>query len=318
MTAGRARRGCPCHRGHPWTRLARLESAAHGDCMTLATAADARNVPFTIEPIGPTIGAEIHGLDLGKPLDGPTFAALEAALVEHKVVFLRDQHLTTAEHVAFGRRFGELEVHPFRPEGEFPEIMVLDNHKDNPVLSTDVWHSDTTFRECPTRYSILRCLQIPAVGGDTLWADMCAAYDGLSDTMKSLIDGLEAIHDFQNFRRLFTRSEADQAKLQRMEELYPNPTHPVVRTHPMTGRRILFVNPQFTIRIKGMKEGESRALLEFLYTQAQVPEYQFRLRWQPGTIVLWDNTSTQHYAANDYYPNRRHMERVAVIGDKPF
>ena len=186
-----------------------------------------------------------------------TFAALEAALVEHKVVFLRDQHLTTAEHVAFGRRFGELEVHPFRPEGEFPEIMVLDNHKDNPVLSTDVWHSDTTFRECPTRYSILRCLQIPAVGGDTLWADMCAAYDGLSDTMKGLIDGLEAIHDFQNFRRLFTRSEADQAKLRRMEELYPNPTHPVVRTHPMTGRRILFVNPQFTIRIKGMKEARA-------------------------------------------------------------
>lgn len=287
--------------------------------MTLtSTASDTRNAPFAIDPIGPTIGAEIHGLDLKKPLDDATFSALEAALIEHRVVFLRDQNLTTAEHVALGHRFGELEVHPFRPEGEFPEIMVLDNHKDNPVLSTDVWHSDTTFRECPTKYSILRCLQIPAVGGDTLWADMCAAYDGLSDVMKGFIDGLEAVHDFQNFRKLFTKSDEDLAKLRRMEELYPNPTHPVVRTHPVSGRKILYVNPQFTIRIKGMKEKESRALLDFLYTQAQVPEYQFRLRWQPGMIVLWDNASTQHYAANDYYPNRRHMERVAVQGDRPF
>lgn len=274
--------------------------------------------PFTVEAIGPTIGAEIHGLDLKREMSAQTFAAFEAALHEHKVVFLRDQDLTTAEHVALGRRFGELEVHPFRPEGEFPEIMVLDNHKDNPVLSTDVWHSDTTFRECPTRYSILRCLQIPKTGGDTLWCDMAAAYEGLSDVMKGMIDGLEAIHDFQNFRRLYTSSEEDQKKLRQMEELYPNPTHPVVRTHPQTGKKILYVNPQFTVRIKGMKEKESRALLEFLYTQAHVPEYQFRLRWQPGMVVLWDNASTQHYAANDYYPNRRHMERVAVKGDRPF
>ncbi len=271
-----------------------------------------------IEPIGPTIGAEIHNLDLKEPLDDTTFAALEAALAEYKVVYLRDQFLTTAQHVAFGKRFGELEVHPFRPEGEFPEIMVLDNHKDNPVLSTDVWHSDTTFRECPTRFSILRCLEMPSVGGDTLWADMCAAYDGLSEAMKGFIDGLEAVHDFQNFRVLFTRSDEDQAKLRKMEELYPNPTHPVVRTHPVTGRKVLYVNPQFTLRIKGMKADESRALLNLLYEQAHVPEYQFRLRWKAGTIAIWDNASTQHYAANDYYPNRRHMERVAVIGDRPF
>ena len=282
------------------------------------TANSRANAPFTIEPIGPTIGAEIHGLDLRRPLDDATFAALEAALIEHKVIYLRDQNLTTAEHVAFGKRFGDLEVHPFRPEGEFPEIMVLDNHKDNPVLSTDVWHSDTTFRECPTKYSILRCLKIPAVGGDTLWADMCAAYDGLSPVIKKLLDGLEAVHDFQNFRALYGKDEESQKKLRRMEELYPNPTHPVVRTHPVNGRKVLYVNPQFTLFIKGMNEGESKALLELLYEQTHVPEYQFRLRWRPGTIVLWDNTSTQHYAANDYYPNRRTMERVAVIGDRPF
>lgn len=283
-----------------------------------APAPGAGATPFAIEPIGPTIGAEIHGLDLRRPLDEATFAALEAALIAHKVIYLRDQNLTTAEHVAFGRQFGELEVHPFRPEGEFPEIMVLDNHKDNPVLSTDVWHSDTTFRECPTRYSILRCLKMPAVGGDTLWADMCAAYDGLSAPIKKLIDGLEAVHDFQNFRALYGKDDESQKKLRRMEELYPNPTHPVVRKHPVSGRKILYVNPQFTLYIKGMNEGESKALLALLYEQAHVPEYQFRLRWFPGTVTLWDNASTQHYAANDYYPNRRHMERVAVIGDRPF
>ena len=275
-------------------------------------------IPFDIEPIGPTIGAEIHGLDLSRQIDPATADALEEALVAHKVIYARNQHITTAQHVAFGRLFGELEVHPFRPEGEFPEIMVLDNHKDNPVLSTDVWHSDTTFRECPTKYSILRCLVIPETGGDTLWADMCAAYDGLSPAIRNMIDGLDAVHDFKNFRALFTDSDEDRKRLREMEELYPKPTHPVVRTHPISGRKAIFVNPQFTLRINGLKPDESDALLSLLYEQSHVPEYQFRLRWKPGTIVLWDNPSTQHYAANDYYPNRRTMERVAVIGDRPF
>ena len=275
-------------------------------------------IAFDIEPIGPTIGAEIHGLDLSQQIDRVTADELEAALVEHKVIYARDQHISTAQHVAFGRMFGELEIHPFRPEGDFPEIMVLDNHKDNPVLSTDVWHSDTTFRECPTKYSVLRCLEIPRVGGDTLWADMCAAYDGLSPAVKDMLDVLDAVHDFKNFRALFGDSEKDRDKLRQMEDRYPNPTHPVVRTHPVNGKKALFVNPQFTLRINGLSAMESNALLQLLYEQAHVPEYQFRLRWKPGTIVLWDNPSTQHYAANDYYPNRRHMERVAVTGDKPY
>ena len=273
---------------------------------------------FDIEPIGPTIGAEIHGLDLSRQIDRVTADALEAALVEHKVIYARGQHISTAQHVAFGRLFGELEVHPFSPEGDFPEIMVLNNHKDNPVLSTDVWHSDTTFRACPTKYSILRCLEIPTVGGDTLWADMCAAYEGLSAAIKGMIDGLDAVHDFKNFRALFGDSDEDRERLRQMEKLYPNPTHPVVRTHPGTGKKALFVNPQFTLRINGLTAAESDALLRLLYEQAHVPEYQFRLRWKPGTIVLWDNPSTQHYAANDYYPNRRHMERVAIVGDRPY
>ena len=273
---------------------------------------------FEVEPIGPTIGAKIRGLDLSKTIDKETLVQLEAALVKHKIIYLRDQNINTAQQVTFGRMFGDLEVHPFRPEGEFPEIMVLDNHKDNPVLSTDVWHSDTTFRECPTKYSILRCLKIPETGGDTLWADMCAAYVGLSDAIKNMIDELFAVHDFKNFRALFSNSENDREKVFEMEKLYPNPTHPVVRTHPVTGRKAIYVNSQFTLGIVGMKDKESRALLELLYEQAQIPEYQFRLRWKPGTLAIWDNRSTQHYAANDYFPKRRHMERVAVIGDKPF
>jgi taurine dioxygenase len=278
----------------------------------------AHPAPFQVERMGARLGAEIRGLDLAKEWDPATFKAFEAALIEHQVVYLRDQHLTTAQHVAMSRAFGDLEVHPMRPQGEFPEILVLDNHKDNPVLSTDVWHSDTTFRKCPTKYTILRCQIMPKVGGDTLWANMEAAYEGLSPMFREMIEGLRAVHDFQNFRVLYKKTEEDQAKLRRMEELFPNPSHPVVRTHPVTGRKCIFVNPQFTLRIEGLKPDESRAILAVLFEQAHVPEYQFRLRWQPGTIVFWDNRSTQHYAANDYYPERRRMERTAVVGDEPF
>jgi taurine dioxygenase len=280
--------------------------------------ASAKSAPFTVERLGARLGAEIHGLDLKKGLDAETFKALEAALVEHKVIVLRDQHLTTEQHIAISRPFGELEVHPMRPQGEFPEILVLDNHKDNPVLSTDVWHSDTTFRKNPTKYTILRCQIMPKVGGDTLWADMEAAYDGLSNVFKAMIEGRQAVHDFQNFRVLFKKTDEDQAKLRRMEELFPNPSHPVVRTHPVTGRKSIYVNPQFTMRIEDMEPDESRAILQVLFAQAQIPEYQFRLRWSPGAIVFWDNQSTQHYAANDYYPERRRMERTAVMGGTPF
>jgi taurine dioxygenase len=280
--------------------------------------APALAAPFEVERVGARLGAEIRGLDLTKGMSADTFKAFEEALIEHKVIVLRDQNLTTAQHVAISRAFGELEVHPMRPQGEFPEILVLDNHKDNPVLSTDVWHSDTTFRRNPTKYTILRCQVMPKVGGDTLWADMTAAYDGLSDVFKTMIAPLRAVHDFKNFRVTFTKSTEDQAKLRRMEELFPNPSHPVVRTHPVSGRKAIFVNPQFTLHIDGMEPAESRAILDVLYAQAQVPEYQFRLRWAPGTIVFWDNRSTQHYAANDYYPERRRMERTAVVGDVPF
>jgi taurine dioxygenase len=278
----------------------------------------AATAPFRVERLAASLGAEIHGLDLKVPMTDDVFRHFEAALIEHKVLVLRDQHLSTEQHVRMSRRFGELEVHPMRPQGAFPEILVLDNHKDNPVLSTDVWHSDTTFRKNPTKYTILRCEIMPEIGGDTLWANMEAAYNGLSDTFRAMIGGLRAVHDFQNFRGLFKNTEEDRIKLHRMEDMFPNPSHPVVRTHPATGGKSIFVNPQFTLRIEGLEAAESRAILDVLFAQAQVPEYQFRLRWAADTVVFWDNRSTQHYAANDYYPARRRMERTAVIGDVPF
>ena len=281
-------------------------------------AAGTGSAPFEVEGLGAKLGAEIHGLGLKQPMDPETFKAFKSALIEHKVLVVRDQHLTTEQHVRMSRMFGALEVHPMRPQGEFPEILVLDNHKDNPVLSTDVWHSDTTFRQSPTKYTILRCQIMPKLGGDTLWGDMEAAYDGLSDTFKKMIDGLRAVHDFQNFRVLFKKTQEDEAKLRKMEELFPNPSHPVVRTHPVTGRKCIYVNPQFTVRIENLKPAESRAILDVLFAQVHVPENQFRLRWTPGAVVLWDNRSTQHYAANDYYPERRRMERTAVVGDVPY
>jgi taurine dioxygenase len=273
--------------------------------------------PFEVERLGARLGAEVHGLDL-KSMYADTAQAFEAALVEHKVLVVRDQEMDTEQHVRMSRHFGDLEVHPMRPQGQFPEILVLDNHKDNPVLSTDVWHSDTTFRKNPTKYTILRCEIMPKVGGDTLFTDMEAAYEGLSDVFRKLIGDLRAVHDFQNFRILFKNTDEDRAKLRKMEELFPNPSHPVVRTHPVSGRKCIFVNPQFTIGIEGMEADESRAILDVLFRQAHVPEYQFRVRWKPGTVVFWDNRSTQHYAANDYYPQRRRMERTAVVGDVPF
>ena len=261
----------------------------------------------------PTIGAEIRGLDLSRPLPQADFAAMYDALLEHKVIFFRDQQMTVEQQIAFGEQFGPLETNPFRPQGEGkPELQIVHVDKDNPVLSTDVWHADLTFRTKPTKFTILRCVEMPAYGGDTVWADMCAAYDGLSDALREFVTGLGAVHDFKNFRILY---KGDPLRLQQLEDAFPNPTHPVVITHPETRRRVLFVNRQFTLRIVGLADDESRSLLEILYAQTSVPEYQFRLQWQPGTVAIWDNRSCQHYAVNDYYPHTRHMERVAVAGD---
>lgn len=286
------------------------DSAEHGT---------ARVAPVSARKIGAACGAEIEGVDLSLPLDGAMFAAIESALVEHQVIVFRDQEITAEHQKAFGRRFGELTVHPFAPsEDEAPELIVFDNDADNPPWGTDVWHSDETFRAEPPMATMLRALIVPEWGGDTLFASMSAAYDGLSDRMQQFISGLEAIHDFKPFRQLFEDDAGNRAKLRSYEDRYPPAVHPVVRTHPVSGRKAIFVNPQFTIAIKGMDEDESRALLALLFHQAEIPEYQYRHRWQPDTLVVWDNRSVLHYAIHDYYPQRRKLERVTIKGDRPF
>ena len=274
-----------------------------------------------VVPYGPTFVAEIRGIDFTQPVSDADARTIHRALMDYKVLFFRNAEMTPEQHVAFGKQFGELTVHPFVPHlDHLPEVMVLDNHQDNPVFSTDVWHSDETFRIDPPMGSILRCIRIPERGGDTLWADMAAAYAGLSEAMQHLLSGLEAVHDFQNFRHKFDHLPIRERheRLAKMEEELPNPTHPVVTTHPATGQKILFVNPQFTVAIKGMHEDESRALLALLFAQAATPEYQFRFHWEPNSMVFWDNRGTQHYAANDYYPSHRTMQRVTIKHERLF
>ena len=266
--------------------------------------------------VGVNLGAEISGVDLRQPLSDAQFEAVNAALVEHALIIFRDQDISSANLMDFGRRFGELTVHPFAPnEGKnAPELIKFRNDEKTPPFGTDVWHSDETFRAEPPMATILCAKEVPAVGGDTMFVSMAAAYDGLAEKMQNYIAGLDGIHDMKPFRPLFGKTEEERKNLQHFELQYPPQLHPVVRIHPVSGRKVLFVNPQFTLGIDGMDERESRQLLDTLFHQALVPEYQFRHHWQPHTIAMWDNRSTQHYAVHDYYPQRRYMERVTIKG----
>jgi taurine dioxygenase len=270
---------------------------------------------ITVNRVGVNLGAEISGVDLRRPIQEKVFRAIEDALVDNELIIFRDQEITSDNLMDFGRLFGELTVHPFSPnEATAPQLIKFRNDETNAAFGTDVWHSDETFRAEPPMATILCAKEVPAIGGDTMFVSMSAAFDGLSDRMQQFISGLEAVHDLKPFRALFSGSEKDRKNLQEYELLYPPQVHPVVRIHPASGRKVLFVNPQFTIAIKGMDERESHSLLDTLFHQALIPEYQFRHHWAPHTIAMWDNRSTQHYAVNDYYPQRRYMERVTVRG----
>jgi taurine dioxygenase len=266
-----------------------------------------------VRPVTPAIGAEISGISLAEPCDPGTWAELDKAFMDHKVLFFRDQHVTTDQHVAFCRQFGALEIHPFvPPKPGFPEVMVLianEKRKGN----ENTWHSDVTWRQEPSLGSMLRAIELPANGGDTLFANMELAYENLDESTRQRIDGLTAVHDFS---KVFGGRQSPE-KLAEMHETYPPAEHPVVRTHPVTGRRSLYVNAAFTMHIVGLPADESDELLTFLYRQAAIPEHQCRLRWEPDTFALWDNRCAQHYAVSDYYPQRRVMERVTIVGDRP-
>ena len=266
-----------------------------------------------VEPLTGSIGAEISGVDL-RDLDDDTFAELQAAWLDHMVLFFRDQSFSHAEHVAYGRRYGELEVHPFIPSREgHPEIVVLDSTPDHQVAA-ELWHSDVTWRVEPSLGSILYGRLIPAYGGDTVWANMEAAYELLDDATKAQIEGRSAAH---SFIKTFA-SKKTPAEIAELSERYPEAEHPVVRTHPVTGRRCLYVNPNFTERIVDMDPVESKALLNRLYRQSTIPQVQCRFRWRENSIAQWDNRCTQHYAVPDYGGFSRLVERVTICGDKPF
>jgi taurine dioxygenase len=270
-----------------------------------------------LAPMTPTIGAEVSGVDLSRPLDATTVTAMRAALLDWKVLFFRDQNITTEQHLAFARNFGDLEVHPFAPhKPDYPEVLALTHNRDSKGRE-NAWHSDVTWREKPSLGSILRAIEVPPVGGDTLFADMYAAYDGLTDEVKAQIEGKMAVHDFAHFRRGLRKAGKSETEIEAFNAQYPMVEHPVVRTHPETGRRGIYVNVGFTQHIVGLEKAESDALLQHLYAQAAIPEYQCRFRWEANSIAFWDNRSSQHYAASDYWPAVRKMERVTIIGDRP-
>ena len=273
-----------------------------------------RNDTIEFRPLTRHMGAEVHGVDLREPLDDETFRTLHRGFLEHLVLFFRDQDITHDQHVAFGRRFGELHIHPSAPcvDGR-PELMKVHADATSPFAEGMAWHSDVSCDEEPPMASILHLTTVPEVGGDTLFANMYAAYDALSDTMKSVLAPLEALHTAEVH---INRYEQVGGGLRR--EKHPEATHPVIRTHPETGRKLIYVNPPFTQRIAGMTQVESNALLEFLYAHCANPQFHCRFRWRRNSIAMWDNRCTQHHATWDYYPETRSGVRVTIKGDRPY
>ncbi len=268
-----------------------------------------------VEQVNSYLGAEVSGLELSAHLSDADIAVLEQALAEHQVLVFRDQPLEADRFMSFGRRFGRLSVHPFSPNDKAnPELILFKNDETTPPWKTDCWHSDETFRKTPPMGTMLHALDVPRFGGDTMFVSMTAAWEGLSDRMQHFLSGLEAYHDFLPFKDVFDDTPEQREKLAQYERDYPPSLHPVVAQHPVTGKKLIFVNPQFTTRIKGMEDAESRQLLNQLFDLAKVPEYQYRHLWFNDTLVFWDNRSTQHYAVHDYFPKRRYMQRVTIGG----
>ena len=267
---------------------------------------------FDARPLSPAIGAELIGADLAAPSD-TLVEEVRAALLQFQVVFFRDQDITRSQHIKFARAFGELEIHPATPKDQPDREVLRIVHGPNSRGMENAWHSDVTWREQPSLGSILRAIELPEVGGDTLFSNMVMAYEDLDEDLKTRLCGMTAVHDIA---RVFAKRLGKDAAA--LHEKFPLMEHPVVRTHPETGKRLIYVNTAFTDHIKGMDRDESDALLKFLYSRAAIPEYQCRFRWAPGSIAFWDNRACQHYAASDYFPNTRIMERVTIAGDRPY
>jgi taurine dioxygenase len=289
--------------------------------------AAARADSIKVEPLTCAIGAELSNVDLGAASRDPGLVTeIKALLLEHKVLFFRDQDITRAEHVAFARHFGELEDHPVA--GSDPDHPGLVRIYKSPSTPNDryenAWHTDATWREKPPMGCVLRCVECPPVGGDTMWANMVLAYEKLPEQVKAQIADLRARHSIE---ASFGAAMPIDKRLA-LRAQFPDAEHPVVRTHPETGEKVLFVNAfatHFTnfhtpahVRVGQDYAPGASALLQYLISQAQIPEYQVRWRWKPGSMAMWDNRSTQHYAVMDYPPCHRKMERAGIMGDTPY
>ena len=270
------------------------------------------------QPLSGALGAEIHGVDLTQPLSSNMYAEIRRLLVEHEVIFFRDQDISPSQHKALAESFGPLQTHPAYGTIEgFPEITILESTPEKPTM-IEAWHSDMTFRKHPPMGTVLSSRIIPQKGGDTLWSSMTAAYDGLSRPMQEFLSTLTAVHDFAFG---FKESLAEPGGRERLSQaLADNPPveHPVICTHPESGKKVIFVNELFTTHIVGMTTKESRALLSFLFDHVMTPEFTCRFKWQPNSIAIWDNRSTQHKPVNDYFPAHRRLERTTIDGDKPY
>jgi len=274
-----------------------------------------------VRPIAGALGAEIGGVNMAEPMGNQVFQELHDALMEHHVVFLRDQDVTPAEHVAFARQFGTLHIHPYSPNlPDQPEVLILKSSKAN-RSSASAWHSDVTFQEEPPMGSILLAREVPEYGGDTMWANMYLAYESLSDRMKQYLDGMTALNTAGRaaFEKAYDKQVSDGRKqeIQADRNTLAPAEHPVVRTHPVTGRKALYVNSIFTQKLVGVSGKESKAVLAFLFDHLKRPEFTCRFRWQKGSVAFWDNRCTQHFAIADYGDATREMHRVTVNGDRP-
>ena len=270
-----------------------------------------------IHPVAGALGAEISGVDLSQPLSEATVAALRRAWLDHLVIFFRDQDLSPAQFLRFARRFGGVVEYPFvRGLDDYPEIIPVLKLEHERVNFGGVWHSDTAYLDVPPMASMLIAREIPPFGGDTLFANMYLAYETLSDGMRRMLDGLVAINSSAKADASRTREDRMKDSAREVKKDYIA-AHPVVRRHPETGRRALYVNVAHTVRFEGMTDEESAPLLEYLFRHQIRPEFTCRFRWRPGSIAFWDNRCAQHNAINDYGGSRRLLHRVTLAGDIP-
>ncbi|VVN84547.1 taurine dioxygenase [Pseudomonas fluorescens] len=275
---------------------------------------------LSITPLSCALGARISGVDITQPLNVEQRDAIEQALLKYQVLFFREQPLNPQQQARFAANFGDLHIHPIYPNvPEQPEVLILDTAQTD-VRDNAVWHTDVTFLPTPALGAVLSAKLLPAFGGDTLWASGIAAYEALSTPMQSLLQGLTATHDFiKSFplERFGTTAE-DLARWEEARKKNPPLSHPVIRTHPVSGRKSLFVNEGFTTRINELSENESETILKLLFAHATRPEFTIRWRWEEHDVAFWDNRVTQHFAIDDYRPQRRVMHRATILGDVPF